>query len=236
MNKKIKKVILSTSAYFIFSYAIAIDNTPLLEADKAYRYQDMKTLIKLVYNNYKDPTINYLLAKSMLNNDKIKYAEDYIKNMPDNYMKNDLIHQLLIFYYNKHDYVRYKTIYKKIKNSQINQNEACGFELATFKSNNQVTPTINRSDLIRNQTPIWCTDLVIFEFKSNNINQAGLDLMLYNLIATGKPILFNQAVSEIKSMKKLNFARFSSIPTYKLPQNRFLIVNRITQVAKKILN
>ena len=102
-----KQKILTTVLCVLCLPAMAENSSVLIKADKAYTTGNITSLGSVFSSDHHNHVISYLYAKAMLTKNVAKYAEDFIDANPDSYMRSDLIHQLLTFYYNNNSYSSY---------------------------------------------------------------------------------------------------------------------------------
>lgn len=229
-----KRKTLTTILCVLCLPAIAENSSVLIKADKAYTTGNITSLGSVFSSDPHNRVISYLYAKAMLTKNIAKYAEDFVNDSPDSYMRSDLTHQLLTFYYNNNSYSSYIRTYNLLKANQTSLNEKCGYDLAnTASSSDRIALDINW--LISNKTPTWCADLIGREFNHGKLNSKQRDLMLFNLIANDKTDIFNQIASEI-SLRPINFYHYQNNSVTSLPRNddyKYLVVNRVTNIAYK---
>jgi soluble lytic murein transglycosylase len=229
MNKKTLVIILLN----IISFP-AIASSLLIKADKAYTTGNLTALGTIYSADPNNRVISYLYAKAMLTKNIAKYAEDFIENSPNSYMRNDLIHQLLIFNFNNNSYTDYMRLFGLINISQTNQNEKCGYDYSV-NATKSGKPILNNSWLISNNIPGWCAEYIGVKFNSGSVSTKERDIMLYNLIINGKTDIFNQIANDIK-IHPVSFAHYPNTPVRSLPNNndyKFLVANRIANIGHK---
>ncbi len=228
-----QKYILSILLFISNAYAFASNNIAQIEADRAYSTNNLGKLNNLYKLNPQDPVITYLNAKiNLLNKNAPSYAEDFVKRMPDGYMKNDILHQLLIFYYNNDSFANYKNSYNALNNTQISSNETCGFDIANFKLNIKQKAITDLNWLTNNNITPWCAELGMLKYKNHEISSNALNRMLYNLVIYGDLSTFNKLAPQIKT-KPINFNAYQNSSFSKLPQNPFILTYYISLRAKK---
>ncbi len=209
-------------------------NSPLIKADKAYTTGNLTALGTIYSTDPKNRIISYLYAKAMLTKDVAKYAEYFITNSTNSYMRNDLIHQLLIFNFNNNSYSDYKRVFNLLNISQTTQNEKCGFDYSAYMTKSSTT-TLDTSSLIDNNIPIWCANYIAIKYQKGDISTFERNIMLNNLIINNKTDIFNQIANDIK-VNPINFAHYDNMTTNKLPENKdynFLVVNRIANIGHR---
>ena len=229
MNKKILVALFLS----IFTFP-AMASSLLIKADKAYTTGNLTALGTIYSTDSQNRVISYLYAKAMLTKDVAKYAEYFIANSPNSYMRNDLIHQLLIFNFNNNSYADYKRIFNLLDPSAGNQNEKCGFDYSVYMTKSG-TPTLDTSSLINNNIPSWCASYIAIKYQKGDISTFERNIMLNNLIINNKTDIFNQIANDIKT-HPISFAHYDETTTKKLPENKdynFLVVNRISNIGHK---
>ena len=228
MRKQIICIVLT----LMLGSSFATNNNVLLTADKAFSTNKIGDLAKLYQTNYKDPIVAYLYSKAMLTyKNEPTYAEDFITRMPNSYMENDLLHQLLGYYYTKQSYANYQKTYNLLYNTQISPNETCGYDIANIKLNpNHITKTDNNW-LINNNVPDWCSQLTLLLYNRQQISKASLHHVLINLSMNGDNS-FNQIASQVK-IKPLKFSIYQNVQFKKLPPNQYIQAFYIVNIAKK---
>jgi soluble lytic murein transglycosylase-like protein len=227
--KIIKKHLLGLSFLAVVSIAQAAPDIAL--ADKYYTSGNLTKLAKMYAANPKNRTIAYFYARASLNKNSVTAAETFIKSGLNDYMRTDLIRKLLIFYFKGDKYSDYLRIFNLLTPSNLaSNNEKCGHDLASQLSESKPSSLMDVNWLITNNIPNWCAQLVIA--KHIKISDNVRDLMLYNLIINDKTDIFNQIAPELK-VHPLNFSRHLNTAAKRLPNNTFLIVYRIINVAKK---
>ena len=229
MNQKI------LSALFLSIFTLHVMASSLLiKADKAYTTGNLTALGTLYSTDSQNRVISYLYAKAMLTKDVAKYAKYFIANSPNSYMRNDLIHQLLIFDFNNKSYADYKRIFNLLDISQTNQNEKCGFDYSVYMTKSG-TATLDTGSLINNNIPSWCASYIAIKYQKGDISTFERNIMLDNLIINNKTDVFNQIANDIK-IHQISFAHYDKTATKKLPKNKdynFLVVNRISNIGHK---
>lgn len=230
MKKLLVLNVIITALIANFAFA---DDSVIASMDKAYASGNL-TKISQIYNHHKDNrTINYLYAKYMLTKKYPDSALSFARGSTKDYMRNDLIHQLLIFYMGSNQYAKYQSIYPMLPTKLANTNERCGIDLANLIVNNDTSPEVDINWLTNNGSPIWCAKLVASLYNRGLVTRDRRNLMLYNLIASGKTDVFDQIAGSVGEPPILNFDYYMNVPTKKLPKNDFLIIARISHIAYK---
>lgn len=213
----------------------AMANSVLLKADKAYTTGNLTSLGAIYSADPQNRVINYLYAKAMLTKDIAKYAEDFVENSPNSYMRNDLIHQLLIFYFTNNSYSSYTRIFNLLNISQASTNEKCGFDYSIIMTGEAAKPILPENWLVSNNIPAWCADLVGYRYNKGKYSTKERNNMMYDLIINGKTDIFNQVAPDIQ-IKPINFYHYQSYTVSQLPSGdsyKFLVVYRIALIAHK---
>lgn len=195
-------------------------------ADKYYTNNNIAELGKIYNKNPNNRVIAYLYAKAQLNKNNASMAELFIRNNVNDYLYNDTLHQLLIFYFTNKSYSNYQRIYKLLPDNQKTTNEKCGMDLATG------SVTVDLDYIAKNNPPIWCAAALAFAYTKGDLTKEERNWMLYNLLANDKNSAYNQA-APIMGIGTINFAVYNNKPVHKLPANDFLVVNRITNIGHK---
>lgn len=227
-----RKKILATALFIVTLPAMAA--SIVLKADKAYTTGNLTALGQIYSADSDNRVVNYLYAKGMLTKDVAKYAEDFIENSSNSYMRNDLIHQLLIFYFTNDSYSSYIRVFNLLNPTQANQNEKCGADYAQSGSGSGKTVT-SLPWLINNNIPGWCAEYVGSNFNKGNVSTKERNIMLFNLIVNGKTDIFNQIAPDVK-IKPVSFYHYQNVPVSSLPDNddyKFLVVSRIVAIGHK---
>lgn len=229
-----KKILYLSITSCLINSSFALNSAAIIKADKAYNSGNVTSLYTTYSANTKDDIIAYLYAKAMLTKNEASVAEHYVNTHHDSYMRNALIHNLLIFYYNNENYSEYISKYKKLKPENISTNEKCGYDVASYNATDK-TYAMNNQWLISNKVPTWCADLGALQYNRGKINKSQLDYMLYNLIANDRTEIFNQIAKSIK-LTPIAFDKYKNTPVGKLKEDRnykYLVVNRVTGLAYK---
>ena len=228
-----KKKAVFTILFSIVSFYARADAL-LLKADKAYTTGNLTALGNIYSTDRNNRVISYLYAKAMLTKDIAKYAEYFVENSPNSYMRNDLIHQLLIFNFNNNSYADYKRIFKLLDISQTNQNEKCGYDYSVNVTKSG-SPILDDNWLISNNIPGWCASYIALKYQQGSISTSKRNIMLDSLIINNKTDIFNQIANDIK-LRPISFAHYDNTTVKKLPDNNyynFLVVNRISNIGHK---
>jgi soluble lytic murein transglycosylase len=197
----------------------------LLRAEYAYTSGNMAQLNGL-YNNYSgNPIISYLYAKATLNSDNPNITKQVITFLPDSFIRNDLLHQLLIYDMNHKEFNGYIDHYNELYNTQISLNEKCGFDLANLMSKNTKADSLTTTDeLVNNDLPNWCIALVMQQYNQGNVNDEQLSLFLNNLALNGKLDNAKNAAN------RTNWDKSNHLITN---NSRFNTLTTLTNMAKK---
>ncbi|MFO0319474.1 MAG: tetratricopeptide repeat protein, partial [Neisseriaceae bacterium] len=217
----------------ISTTTFATTEQSLIAAGHAYSSNNINMLANLYSTNKNSPVISYLYARTLLthmNNNTI--AEHYVDYMPNSYMRNDLLHQLLISYYKNDSFSNFKSAYNKLNNSQIFANETCGYDVASIKLDKTYNTLTDLSWLSNNNITNWCADLGLLAYKNNKIPRADFNRMLNNLIIYGDYDSFNKLMPQLQ-MKPINFYKYKDMPYNRISHNRYLVIKYISNKAKK---
>jgi hypothetical protein len=213
------------------NFTFANNTNIILAAETAYTHGDVNKLIYLAHQNQHNTLVQYLNAQLLLTKDKPTMAYDFALEQSDGFLRNNTIRQLLIYYYNKKDYAEYKKFYSKLSPSTASINEKCGFDLANFKLGISATPLTDPKDLTSNDIPDWCADYITALYQNDKLTQYGLNLALFNLIVNDKLSSFSEA-ARANGITPLNFSSYRNRKISDLPNNKYLLVYRIAQLAK----
>ncbi|MBP9743281.1 MAG: lytic transglycosylase domain-containing protein [Burkholderiales bacterium] len=227
MKKKICILLFCLTGYHVVADPI------ILKADKAYTTGNLTSLGEIYSADPKNQVVSYLYAKAMLTKNIAKYAEDFVSNTSDNYMRNDLIHQLLIFYFNNDSYSSYLRVFKSLNPTTASLNEKCGYDYASNATNLSFKPLVNNVWLVNNNVPGWCAILTGIYYNNGKINAKERNLLLYNLIINYKTDIFNSVADEMH-IKPINFYHYQNSKTSNLPNNNnynYLVVQRINAIG-----
>ncbi|MBY0379728.1 MAG: hypothetical protein K2P99_04950, partial [Burkholderiales bacterium] len=229
-----RKTILPLILAIFTNILLASNSQEVITASAAHSSNNLKELSELYKTNHTDPVISYLYAKSSLNvQNKPNTADNFVAQAPDSYMKNDLLHQLLIYHYSNNSYAKYVDSYDKLINTQISTIETCGFDLAQLKLSNTLKKTTTDINwLTRDNITSWCVDLGLLIYRKNLITQNAFNQMLSNLVIHGNTSAFNRLAPAI-GIKAINFTKYKNICFNKLTNNQFAIIYNIAYGAKK---
>ncbi len=208
--------------------AIAENDSAIINAEKAFNSDNLSKLTQTYSANRTNSIVSYFYAKSMLNHNSIIYATSFIQREPDEYMRTDLIHQLLAFYMNKKNYSSYLSYYALLNPKQTSVNEKCGYDVSNIYLNKNLPIQSDLDWLTNNNLPTWCAQLVMLSFNRHQVDLEQKDYMLYNLLANGKTDIFNAVANS-----PINFGHYMSYSARSLPKNKYLEVYYVTTIAKK---
>lgn len=203
-------------------YANAASSTVL--ADHAYTSKNLKALSSIYSNNSDNETIFYLYAELALKNNDPTPARKFILNSSDTYMRTNLIHLILDYYYQNRDFGNYVKFYHNFPKDQANLNEKCGLDLSNLALGNNEAMLTNSTWLVSNNTSNWCGDLIASLFHDNELAATDKDTMLYNLILDGNTTRVNQ-IRKALGEETINFNSYDS-------ENPFQLVNRLVKIGK----
>lgn len=218
--------------FMVFSATISAANSFLasIEADHAYVEGNAAALKNISKNNPNNKIAEYMFAKLMLSRDNAGYAETFIHNSPNSFLKNDLIHQLLSFYQRNKAFNRYLSAYSLLHNTQISLNEKCGYDLANLSVGKVGNSLTDSSWLVNNAVPLWCANLVAKEYNNGHLNNLERKRLLYNLMASDDIATFNSVAPKMDART----------PGAKGQRNRssqnnnvFATIRRISKIAYK---
>jgi len=232
MHKLFKTIVISSAILCYQTYAQTNAATLFSEAAKAYTQGQSQKLYTLYNNNKNEPIVLYLYAKAALNRGDTSYAIYASDKLPHSYMRNDILHQLLISLYrqgNAHDYL---ANYKKLENTKISSAETCGYDLFNLRLGNQQATITDKQWLTTNDIGSWCADLGLSLYRKNQLSNSQFNRLLANLVINQDFDLFNKLAPQI-SLKPINFARHKNSTMHKLPQNQYLQIYYISSKAKK---
>lgn len=215
----------------IYAFADILSGNAILAADKAYTTGNLSKLATIYQHNRKVRVVNYLYAKGILTKNIATPTENFIKIKHDDYMRIDLIHQLLVYYYHNNNYANYIYTFNLLPQVRTNTNERCGYDLANTRLHKDTTPLMDSTWLISNSLPPWCADLMTTNYIYHQINSNERDFMLVNLILNKHIDTFN-AIARGIGISPINFYRYQS-PTKNSPDYKFITTYRISAIAKK---
>ena len=198
-------------------------------ADKYYNSSNVARLSQLCAANPGNRTLAYFCARASLDKNSPAASELFIKNNFNDYMRADLIHQLLIFYFNADKYSDYLRIFNLLAPNLMSNNEKCGHDYANLVSGGKTANITDVDWLTTNNIPNWCAQLIAHQH--TKADDAVKTLMLYNLIINDKTDIFNQVAPSLH-ISPINFAKYHGTPAKRLP-NSFLIIYRVAYIAKK---
>lgn len=228
-----KKLLIMGLAVFS-TFVMASDNASIIKADKAFSTGNITALGRVYENNRSTRIINYLYAKAMLTKSIATPAETFIATNVDDYMRIDLIHQLLIFYFTNHSLKSYIRVFNLLQIKQASFNEKCGYDLANISLGKQANQLISDPWLISNGIPTWCSDLAANKFAHHKISIEQRNIMLFNLLANGRSDTFNEIANNL-GLKPINFYRYMRPGTSISSNNKdyqFLMAYMIINIAK----
>ncbi|MFN7094705.1 MAG: hypothetical protein ACK4M7_05000, partial [Burkholderiales bacterium] len=230
-----KKKLLALGFWLINLPVMANNNLPVVKADKAYTANNLVQLSKLYQAYPTDITINYLYSKAMLSKNNSTYAVNFVTQFPNSYMRSDILHKLLIFYFTNNSLTNYKRTFTILPLAQTSINEKCGYDLANIVLSVSSKPLLSNEWLISTRIPSWCANLIATRYNRGRLDEDQRNLMLYNLLADGKTDVFNHVAPSV-GLAAINFARYYNVEVDELPANKnynYLVVNRIVNIAKK---
>jgi soluble lytic murein transglycosylase-like protein len=225
-NNLTKKYITISLIGGILISNIATAISPLATADKFYTSGKIIPLWQVYSKNTGNRSIAYLYAKALLGKNNPSAAELFIQNNFNDYLRTDMLHQLLNFYYTNGSYSSYLRIYKLLPDSQKTNNEKCGYDIAT----GQVS--IDLVYIASNNPPLWCADLLPSAYAKGHVTKEQRNRMLYNLVANDKSGAYNQIAPSL-GLRTIYFAKYAGKPAGKLLSNDYLVVSRITNIGHK---
>ena len=218
--------------FMLFAVTISKANGFLatIEADHAYVDGNASALKSISRNNPDNKIAEYMFAKLMLSRDNTEYAETFIHNSPNSFLKNDLIHQLLEYYQHHNEFNRYLSAYALLYNTQISLNEKCGHDLANLALGKMDSSLTDSSWLVNNPVPLWCANLVAKEYANGHLNSSEYRRLRYNLMTSDETASFEGIIPKIDARKHKNkwLHRHSSPNT-----SVFATIRRISKVAYK---
>ncbi|MCC2645233.1 MAG: hypothetical protein K0R94_1011 [Burkholderiales bacterium] len=201
-------------------------NVDTANADKYYTLGNIGALWQIYNRNSENRGISYLYAKALLNKNNSSFAELFVKSNFNDYLRNDLLHQLLAFYYTNKSYSNYQKIFKMLPDNQKTINEKCGMDITTGIT------SVATAYIVNNNPSLWCADSLSNAYIKGNITKEQRDWMLYNLIANGKTNVYNQIAPRL-GLRTIYFALYANKAAYKLLNNDFLVIYRITSIGHK---
>lgn len=225
-----KKSILFLFMLFAATISMANGFLAAIEADHAYVAGNAAALKNITAHNPDNKIAEYMFAKLMLNRDNADYAETFIHNSPNSFLKNDLIHQLLAFYQRNKEFNRYLSAYALQNNTQISLNEKCGYDLASISLGKADSILTDSSWLVNNAVPLWCANLVAKEYDNGHLNNSERKRLLYNLMASDDIATFNSIAPRMDA-RTLSAKRPRSHSSQS--SNVFASVHGISKIAYK---
>lgn len=205
-------------ACLINSVAIAEgSNASIVKAERAFSSGNLALLAQLYKSNPNNITISYFYSKAMLLKNNTSFAEYFVANSPNSFMRNDMSHQLLAFYFNNNSFARFRTAFNRLPLPQASINEKCGYDLAGIAVHAGTKRLISNNWLTSNNIPGWCANLGASLYKQGVINNDQKNRMLYNLLAYDKADIANQTLRNLGSGRS----------------SQYLVVNKVTALAKK---
>ena len=231
-NRKLLVVAVLSTVLSISSLS-AIANSLILKADKAYTTGNLINLGYIYSKNTHNTVVSYLYSKAMLTKNIAQYAEKFVDNNPDSFMRSDLIHQLLIFYINNNSYPSYIRIFKLLNNTQTSLNEKCGYDYSLLMTKSTNKLTMNNDWIIDNNIPQWCATLIGAQYAPETKER---DLTFYNLIINNKTDILNQITRDLTG-NQINFYKYQDSKISDLNKNsnyyKYLVVFRISLIGHK---
>lgn len=225
-----KKVLALGMAACYINVSQATNSTALItSATQAYNQRNLTELTKLSANNSNDKLTNYFNANANLAKNNPEPSLNFIKNNPSGYLRTDLIHQLLSFYFDTQNWDAYSNIYLKLASDQASSNETCGYDMANFAMNNKLESRSNFNYLIANKLPLWCISLIATKLNDGSLDKTNQTPFLYSLITNGQITQFNQLTGVFK-INPINFS--SNTPASNL-SSPYQIVYRIENLSAK---
>ena len=227
-----KKLLFLILLFTLNTYALA-DNTAIVAADKAFTTGNLSKLSTIYQQNKNVRVISYLYAKGMLTKNIATPAESFISVKYDDYLRIDLIHQLMIYYYKNNRFTAYIKAFNLIPITRVNLNEKCGYDLANMTKGKGQNPLLTNSVLVSNSLPQWCADLVATKFKYQNISKEERDFVLINLVLNKHSDTFN-SIAQYVNASPINFYQYSNKNiSDNNPNYNFVIAYKISAIAKK---
>ena len=181
------------------------------------------------YSSTNNHVADYLLASASLDKKNPQPALDFIQTSEDSFMRNDVLHQLLDYYFNQQAWNNYLNIYQQLPINQASSNEDCGYDLANFALNNHQAQKSNFDYLIANKVPLWCISLVASKLNNKSLSKSYQQPFLYSLITNGQTSQFNQ-LADTLGYSQVNFN--SNTPADQL-SNSYQITYRINAISNK---
>lgn len=198
-------------------------------ADRHFTLGNIDELGQVYNKNPKNRTIAYLYAKAQLSKNNPAFAERFIHQPHfDDYMRSDILHQLLALYSaaDSKPLSDYRRVYRLLPHTQTTIDEQCTMDSITGSM------TIDSTYIATNNPSPWCAKVLAAAYLKAKLDKKHLDWMLYNLIANDKTNIYNQLAPSLQ-LGTINFAAYANKAVDKLPDNDFLIINRITDIGYK---
>ncbi len=205
--------------FFLINNIYGIDNRKLILTNKLYDNNNINELYQLYQQYPENLIINYLHAKLLLDHNKPSYALYFVNISPDSYLKNDLIHQLLIYYYqqnNINSFNQYAILYSSLHNTQISDNETCGFDVSNLLIDHNSVIKTNIAWLTNNKLPKNCIDLSLIAYRLGKIDKLAIKQIINNLILYDNLSTYNQLALKFKLSNPIIHARSGTQNEYQL--------------------
>ena len=231
MHKLIKTILITITLGYQ-SFALAIPSNLVSEAAADYSHNQTKKLYQTYSNNKNEPVVLYLYAKAALNGGDTSYALYAVDKLANGYMRNDLLHQLLPYFYRKDYATDYRSIYDKLENTKISSAETCGYDLSKLRINKSEALITSINWLTNNDIGSWCADLGTALYRNNKMSQDDFNLLATNLVINQDGEIFNK-LAPLLAVKPINFAHYKNSTFHKLPHNQYLQIYYISSKAKK---
>jgi soluble lytic murein transglycosylase len=174
-------------------------------ASKAYATSNLSQLATLAKASPNDQLITYLNASANLNKTNPNPALTAINSLPDSYFRNELLHQLLSYYFNNQDWKKYLNLFSLLPDKQASINETCGYDVANFALNQKAPLKSDLKNLIGDKMPLWCISLVASEINNGTLPKSLQLPFLLGLITNDQTFQFNQLAATFK-LAKVNFS------------------------------
>lgn len=224
------KLIVLLSLCLVINSANSSDND-IVTANRFYSNGNVNSLAQIFKENKKNKVIHYFYAKALLEKNNPAVANDFITLGTTDYLRNDIIHNLLNYYYNN-DISYYRSTLELLPSDQVSVNEKCGLDIANLLYKKGSYPQSDIHYLVNNNLPPWCAMLTAKYYNNGGMDKKQIQRMLFNLLIYNKETLFNQ-IAPIIGINHINFTHYKSVPISKLPNNDFLAVNFIATIAEK---
>lgn len=224
-----KKILVLGITAFCVNVSQATNSTAsITNVTQAYNQRNLTELAKFSAN-FDDKLANYFNANANLAKNNPEPSLNFIKNNSEGYLRNDLIHQLLSFYFDTQNWEAYSKAYLKLAADQASSNETCGYDMANFALSNKQDSKSDFNYLIANKLPLWCISLIATKLNDDSLNKVNQIPFLYNLIANGQITQFNQ----LTGVFKINSINFSSNTSANNLSSPYQIVYRIENLSAK---